>query len=89
MVPKCGLLPCWLARLSSKIRGGGYSKIYGFFGIRNHAPRNGQKYLKLSKSSLGQVKLSVEGQYITQARFLDFLEGLFSDSATVGRDPHK
>ena len=87
MVPKCGLLPCWLARLSSKIRGGGYSKIYGFFGIRNHAPRNGQKYLKLSKSSLGQVKLSVEGQYITQARFLDFLEGLFSDSATVGCAP--
>jgi hypothetical protein len=65
MVPKCGLLSLQLARLSSKVRGGGYSlltKIYGFFGISNHATRNGQKCLKLSKSTLGQVKLSVEVQ---------------------------
>ena len=57
--------------------------MYGFFGIRNPANRNGQKCLKLSKSTLGQVKLSVEVQYVTLAQVLDFLEGLFSNSATV------
>ena len=84
MVPECGLLSPCSARLSSKVRGGRYhlfSKIYGFFRIRNHAFRNGQKCLKLSKSTLGQVKLSVEVQYVTLEQFLDFLEGLFSVSA--------
>ena len=86
MVPKHELLPPYLARLSSKVRGGGYSlltKIYGFFGISNCETRNGQKCLKLLKSTLGQVKLSLEVQYVNLARFLDFLEGLFSNSATV------
>ena len=86
MVPKHELLPSYLARLSSKVRGGGYSlltKIYGFFGISNHETRNGQKCLKLLKSTLGQVKLSIEVQYITVTQFSGFLEGLFSDSATV------
>ena len=36
------------------------------------------------KSTLGQVKLSIEVQYITVTQFSGFLEGLFSDSATVG-----
>ena len=87
MVPKHESLPPYLARLSSKVRGGGYSlltKIYGFFGISNCETRNGQKCLKLLKSTLGQVRLSLEVQYVTLARFLDFLEGLFSNSATVG-----
>ena len=35
------------------------------------------------KSTLGQVKLSIEVQYITVTQFSGFLEGLFSDSATV------
>ena len=70
MVPKHEILPPCLARLSSKVREGRYllfSKIYGFFGIRNPATRNGQKCLKLSKSTLGQVDLSVEVHYVTLA----------------------
>ena len=37
--------------------------------------------MKLLKSTLGQVKLSVDVQYITIVQYLDYLEGLFSVSA--------
>ena len=90
MLSEGGLLSPRSARLSSKVRGGRYhlfSKTYGFFRIRNHAIRNGQKCLKLSKSTLGQVKLSIEVQYVTVTQFSGFLEGLFSDSATVHPHP--
>ena len=87
MVPKHGLLSPLSARLSSKVRGGGYvyctELFYEFYRIRNHAIRNGHECFKLLKSTLGQVKLSIEVQYITVTQFSGFLEGLFSDSATV------
>ena len=85
MAPNYGLLSTLSARLSSKVRGGGYvyctELFYEFYGIWNHAIRNGHNFFELSKSTLGQVKLSIEVHYITLAQFLDFLEGLFSVSA--------
>ena len=87
MVPKHGLLSPLSARLSSKVRGGGYvyctELFYEFYGIWNHAIRNGHNFFELSKSTLRQVELSIEVQYITVTQFSGFLEGLFSDSATV------
>ena len=89
MVPKHGLLSPLSARLSSKVRGGGYvyctELFYEFYGIWNHAIRNGHNFFELSKSTLRQVELSIEVQYITVTQFSGFLEGLFSDSATVPR----
>ena len=72
--------------LAQKLEGAGIVcllKSMDFFGISNCETRNGQKCLKLLKSTLGQVKLSIEVQYITVTQFSGFLEGLFSDSATV------
>ena len=68
--------------LAQKLEGAGIVNFFTHFsGIQNYATLYAQKCIKLLKSILGQVKLSVEVKYITVVQFLDYLEGLFSVSA--------